>query len=416
MDGQGEGESHTLKTETVKYGEAATAPANPTREGYTFDGWDKAFDNITADTVVTALWKENTPPTPPTPTYTITYTDGVDGAAFSNDVHTAQAGDPTPAFSGGTPKYEKHVFKGWDPDPDKTPKVTGDATYTATWGPDENENNIDDRDEYRTITYTDGANGEAFEDVVFNNQLDGMPTPQFPGTPTRDGYKFKGWSPKVSATINGDATYVAQWKKVDDDDDDDDDTPTPTPTPTPPAPARPAGPAGPAPGGPGVVPAAPAVDGTPIADDAVPQAEPEAEPEADIPDDATPLAEGTWAVLNLIAAILTTLGAVVALFRKKEEEDEDEEDQNMPKTDEEEDEDDNRGKKMLAAKIAGAVAGVAAPITFFLTEDMSLPMAMIDKWTLLMVVFLAAQIVTAVLNKKASELDDEKEEEAEPAN
>ena len=223
----------------------------------------------------------------------------------------------------------------------------------------------------------------------------------------------KGSDPSGDDTPPGTDTVVVTTEE--DDDDDDDDTPTPTPpAPAGPAGPAPAGPAGPAPGGPGVVPAAPAADGTPIADDAVPQAE----PEVDIPDDGTPLAAGAWALINLIAAILTTLGAIVALFRKKEEEDEeDEEDQNKPKTDEEEEEDDNRGKKMLAAKIAGAVAGVVAPIVFFLTEDMSLPMQMIDKWTLLMVVFLAAQIVAAVFNKKASELDDEEEEEeAAPAN
>ena len=43
-------------------------------------------------------------------------------------------------------------------------------------------------------------------------------------------------------------------------------------------------------------------------------------------------------------------------------------------------------------------------------------MALIDKWTLLMAVFLVAQIAAAIFNKKASELDDEEEEEAEPAN
>ena len=69
---------------------------------------------------------------------------------------------------------------------------------------------------------------------------------------------------------------------------------------------------------------------------------------------------------------------------------------------------------MLAAKIAGALAGIAAPITFLLTEDMSLPMIMIDKWTILMLIMLAVQIVAAIFNKKASELDDEEEEE-EPA-
>ena len=134
-----------------------------------------------------------------------------------------------------------------------------------------------------------------------------------------------------------------------------------------------------------------------IPDEPVPEVVPEV-----IPDDPTPTAGGVWALINLISAILTALGAIIALFRKKEEEDEDE--QNMYK---EEDEDDNRGKKMLAAKIAGALAGVAAPITFILTEDMSLPMALVDKWTVLMVAMLAVQVVAAVFNKKASELNDD---------
>ena len=211
-------------------------------------------------------------------------------------------------------------------------------------------------------------------------------------------------------TKPSDSDSVTVTTEEDEEEEDDD---TPTPTPTPPAPAGPAGPApGPAPAGPGVVPAAPdGNDGAVVPDNPVP----EVEPEVDIDDNDTPLAEGTWAVINLIAAILTTLGAIVALFRKKEEEDEDEEDQNKDKA-EDEDEDDNRGKKMLAAKIAGAVAGVLAPIVFILTEDMSLPMALIDKWTLLMAVVLVAQIMAAIFNKKASELDDDKEEEAEPAN
>ena len=148
-------------------------------------------------------------------------------------------------------------------------------------------------------------------------------------------------------------------------------------------------------------------DGTVVQDEPVP----EVEPEVEIEEPETPLAGGAWALVNLICAVVTALGAIVALFRKKEEDDEDEDEQNKPKTDEE-DEEDNRGKKMLASKIAGAVAGVAGPVAFILTEDMTLPMQMVDKWTLLMVVILAAQIVAAVFNKKASELDDEEEEEA----
>jgi len=45
-----------LKTELVFYGEDATAPEKPTREGYAFKTWDKAYTNITADTEVHALY------------------------------------------------------------------------------------------------------------------------------------------------------------------------------------------------------------------------------------------------------------------------------------------------------------------------------------------------------------------------
>lgn len=45
------------ETRTVKYGESATAPLPPTREGYTFMGWDKSFDHVTSDITVNATYK-----------------------------------------------------------------------------------------------------------------------------------------------------------------------------------------------------------------------------------------------------------------------------------------------------------------------------------------------------------------------
>ena len=48
-----------LKTQSVAYGAAATAPANPVREGYTFKGWDANFSNITGNLTVTALYDVN---------------------------------------------------------------------------------------------------------------------------------------------------------------------------------------------------------------------------------------------------------------------------------------------------------------------------------------------------------------------
>lgn len=45
-----------LKTETVQENGAATPPANPTREGYTFNGWDKPFNNVISNLTVQATY------------------------------------------------------------------------------------------------------------------------------------------------------------------------------------------------------------------------------------------------------------------------------------------------------------------------------------------------------------------------
>ncbi|MBP5456495.1 MAG: BspA family leucine-rich repeat surface protein, partial [Paludibacteraceae bacterium] len=43
--------------QTVDYGQAAVAPTAPEEKGYEFTGWDKAFDNVTEDLTVQALYE-----------------------------------------------------------------------------------------------------------------------------------------------------------------------------------------------------------------------------------------------------------------------------------------------------------------------------------------------------------------------
>ncbi len=48
-----------LSVQTVNWNTAATAPANPTRTGFTFTGWDTVFSAVTEDLVVTAQYRRN---------------------------------------------------------------------------------------------------------------------------------------------------------------------------------------------------------------------------------------------------------------------------------------------------------------------------------------------------------------------
>lgn len=48
----------TLKTETVTYGADATAPEAPAREGYDFDRWSQDFTNVSASLEITAIYTQ----------------------------------------------------------------------------------------------------------------------------------------------------------------------------------------------------------------------------------------------------------------------------------------------------------------------------------------------------------------------
>lgn len=133
---------------------------------------------------------------------TVTYTDGVKGEEVFEDVvyNDIPYGTNTPAFGTKDPTRKGYKFLGWEPVVADT--VTENATYVAQW------------EKLYTVTYTDGVKGKAFKDQVYSDLEAGTDTPKFDGKPTRKGYTFTGWSPKVTDTVTKDVTYVAQWKSV----------------------------------------------------------------------------------------------------------------------------------------------------------------------------------------------------------
>ena len=93
---------------------------------------DTTGDGETQSKAVVVDEKKPELPAPEDPeTFTVTYTDGANGAVFADEVYrNLSSGTATPAFS-GTPAREDYTFAGWSPEVAET--VTRDATYVAKW-------------------------------------------------------------------------------------------------------------------------------------------------------------------------------------------------------------------------------------------------------------------------------------------
>ena len=126
-------DGNTLKTEVVNQGGASTAPANPTREGYTFTGWDVDFSDITADLIVTAQYSTNS--------YTISFESN--GGTTINSVKAnyntllSEPVAPTKEDYNFTGWYEEaKLINEWDFSSDTIPAK--DTTLYAKWVPLQN--------------------------------------------------------------------------------------------------------------------------------------------------------------------------------------------------------------------------------------------------------------------------------------
>ena len=142
---------------------------------------------------------------------------------------------------------------------------------------------------------------------------------------------------------------------------------------------------------------------------------PTAKPEK-IKEEATPQAapKGHWALINLIAAMLSVVLAVVALLAKhaKDEDEDDEGKDDQVVANENEDDDENESTRHRRWKVIATIDAILAVVVFILTENISLPMVLVDKWTALMVLFGLISIVSTYFARKWHEEDEDEDEES----
>ena len=106
-----------LNTQQVVEGASATAPTNPTRDGYDFTGWDVSFSNITSNLTVTAQYSIKT--------YTVTFKDH-DGTTLKTQTVT----HGNAAIAPSDPTRDGYDFTGWDK---SFNNITSDLTVTAQY-------------------------------------------------------------------------------------------------------------------------------------------------------------------------------------------------------------------------------------------------------------------------------------------
>lgn len=108
-----------LKTEKVQHGSAAPEPKVPEKDGKTFKGWDKPFDNVTSDLTINAVYDVDT--------FTVTFKDGEKVLETQTVEYEAAATAPDTARL--SPPEGMHFAK-WDKD---FSKVTEDIEVSAVY-------------------------------------------------------------------------------------------------------------------------------------------------------------------------------------------------------------------------------------------------------------------------------------------
>lgn len=385
----------------VRSGNTIAAPASPSYNKFDFDGWYKEAacinawnfktDKVTSDVTLYAKW---------TPLYDIYfYSQGRLLATFRST--RADVILPRPA----DPVRSEYRFDGW----------YKEAACVNAW------NFSTDRASATTVLY---AKWTALYTVTFEPNegtyvapLTGVPdgsTISAPRAPTRTFYALNGWykdphctTPWNFATdkVTGPTTLYAGWTLTSPAD----SSSKPSSSTSRPASSMPASslPASSFPNSAnegGDDPGPPPVESIPV--QPVPAASSSDDssvvyvtiPGTDINVPLVGRSGSYWALSDLGLTVCTVALSISMLFVRKREE---------VTTEAGYDEDTPAAKRTILWKVLGLVIGVFSIVYFLLTQDMRLPMAISDSWTLLSVLLIVLQVILFILNLWSSRGNDQ---------
>ncbi len=155
-------DGEVYKTSTIVYGTALTPEPTPTKEGYTFSGWDNVPETMPAhDVVVTGSFSVNS--------YFLFYV--LDGSIYK--AYNIKYG--TIIVPETVPDKEGYTFSGWSELPEIMP--AHDVTVQGQY-------NINSH----TLTYK--VDGQVYKTYTLEYHTTITPEP----APTKEGYTFSGWS------------------------------------------------------------------------------------------------------------------------------------------------------------------------------------------------------------------------------
>ena len=209
-----------LASTPVAFGTHVTTITVPTKEGFTFKGWEYVQGNLVTDeagnvldadftmpagdVLLKATWEEN-------PTFhSVSYTFNISGIATAPATETNIQAGTTHALAAAPADTAEYKFTGWYYNGNKVTEIVmpaSDVTIIGIWEPIVAE----------TFTLTLDANGGTFADGKETNETEHQANADLSGLnaviPTREGYTFVKWSPELPATMPAeDLTLVAQWE------------------------------------------------------------------------------------------------------------------------------------------------------------------------------------------------------------